>query len=453
MDVINKREMILKGNLYRVILTLSAPVMLSNLIQTFYNLTDTYFVSRLGTTELAAIQFAWPLIFLIVSLGTGLSMAAATLIAQYVGSNQYKEASKVAGQLIYFSLVFSILVGITGYILAPHIIGWMGGTGQLAYFSIQFLRIMFLGSFSHFLLFAFISIKQGQGDMKTPMKLSGLSVLTNMILDPIFIFTFGLGIPGAAYATILSRTIFALYGIYYLVYKDDGISINFNQFRFDKIVLKKLISIGLPTALGQSMTAIGFAVLNVFIISFGEEIMTAFAIGNRLSSLVFLPAMGVGTAIATIIGQNLGAENIERAKETTYKSFILITIITVIAGGSLLYFTDHLIRIFSSDPYIIAQGSIYMKLTLLTLPLIGYFHIFLGVFIGSGHTLQSMFMMIGRLWLLRIPMILIFKNYTNLGPHSVWYGMILSNFVIVIIGYIVFLSGRWQKKIIKKAFA
>ncbi|MBN2259432.1 MAG: MATE family efflux transporter [Clostridiales bacterium] len=449
MALTQKRELILTGNLYKVILTLSAPIMLNNLIQTFYNLTDTYFISRLGSTEVAAIQFIWPLIFIIISLGNGLSMGASSIISQYIGSNQYDEASKVSGQLLYYSLITSIIIGAFGYIGAPYFIRMMGATGDLLKYASEYLKIILLGSFSQFILFAFIAIKQGQGDTKTPMKLSVMAVITNIILDPIFMFVFGLGIQGAAIATILSRTIFAFYGLYFLIYKDDGIKIDFNHFKLNRNIIIKISQIGMPTALGQATTAFGFAILNIFIISFGEKILTAFAIGNQISSLVFLPAMGIGSAISTIIGQNLGADNIQRAKKTAYKSMLLTTVITTITGFILLFFTQSLMRIFTNDPEIIFHGVAYMNLLFMTLPLMGYYQVLIGVFIGSGHTYQSMFMMIGRLWLLRIPLILIFKHYSNIGPSSIWYAMIISNFIIVIIGYIMFLNGNWQRKIIQ----
>ncbi len=449
MSLTRKREMILSGNLYKVIMILSAPIMLNNLIQTFYNLTDTYFISRLGSTEIAAIQFIWPIIFIIISLGTGLSMGASSIISQYIGSSQYEKASKISGQLIYFSLIFSLFIGFFGFVFSEKIIRTMGATGALLTYATDYLSIIFLGTFSHFMLFAFIAIKQGQGDTKTPMKISIMAVIANIALDPLFIFTFGLGVKGAAIATVLARTIFGTYGLYYLIFKDSGLKIDFNNFKFDNKSIKKILKIGMPTAIGQSTTAVGFAILNIFIISFGESILTAFAIGNRISSLVFLPVMGIGTAISTIIAQNLGADNISRAKETTYKSLVVATSLTIITSFSLLFFTDKLINIFTTDQYIIEQGSAYMKLILLTLPLMGFYQILIGVFIGSGHTYQSMFMMIGRLWLFRLPMVILFKTYTNLGPYSVWYAMILSNFFIVIIGYIMFLQGSWQTKIIK----
>lgn len=449
MNFSEKRELILHGNINRVIMVLALPVMANNLIQTVYNLTDTYFVSKLGTTEIAAMQFVWPMIFFMISLGTGLSMAATTLISQYIGSDQKKKASKVATQVISFSFVFSIVLGILGYIFAPMILRGIGISGEMFEHANSFIRIMFLGSPTMFLMFSYNAIKTGLGDTYSPMIIGGFSVLLNIILDPIFIFTFGLGIRGAAYATIISRGLFGIYAIYLLFSNKNDFTLNVADLKFDKEVLSKLIKIGLPSSLGQATASIGFMVLNVFIISFGEATLTAFAIGNRINGLILMPAMGIGSALAAIVGQNLGFGNIARTKEAVWSSVKLSTVFLVIAGLPLIYFANDVVRIFSNDPVVVEQATYYLILVTISIPLMGIFQIFIGTFQGSGHTILAMIMMMGRLWALRLPMILILKNYTKLGANSVWYSMILSNLLICIVGYMMYRSGAWETKIIK----
>lgn len=449
MNFSEKRELILHGNINRVIMVLALPVMANNLIQTVYNLTDTYFVSKLGTTEIAAMQFVWPMIFFMISLGTGLSMAATTLISQYIGSDQKKKASKVAAQVISFSFVFSIVLGILGYIFAPMILRGIGISGEMFEHANSFIRIMFLGSPTMFLMFSYNAIKTGLGDTYSPMIIGGFSVLLNIILDPIFIFTFGLGIRGAAYATIISRGLFGIYAIYLLFSNKNDFTLNVADLKFDKEVLSKLIKIGLPSSLGQATASIGFMVLNVFIISFGEATLTAFAIGNRINGLILMPAMGIGSALAAIVGQNLGFGNIARTKEAVWSSVKLSTVFLVIAGLPLIYFANDVVRIFSNDPVVVEQATYYLILVTISIPLMGIFQIFIGTFQGSGHTILAMIMMMGRLWALRLPMILILKNYTKLGANSVWYSMILSNLLICIVGYMMYRSGAWETKIIK----
>jgi len=190
-------------------------------------------------------------------------------------------------------------------------------------------------------------------------------------------------------------------------------------------------------------------VLNMFIISFGQSTLAAFGIGNRINSLVLMPAMGIGNALATVVGQNLGADKKTRARNAV-KTSALITTSFMIIGGLIVYpLIPYIIRAFTEIPDISNQGIVYLRLVTLSLPLMGFFSIFVGTFQGSGHTILAMIIMMGRLWLLRIPMIILFKNYTSWGSKSVWYAMVLSNFFISIIGLIIYLSGKWEKKVIK----
>ncbi len=445
-----KRELILEGNMAKVILGLAGPIMLNNFIQTIYNLTDTFWVSQLGGTDLAAMTLVWPVIFFMMALGIGINIAGTSLISQYTGANRKKEATLVAGQLISFSFLFSFILGIIGFLFAHLIVSKMGGEGSLLNSAVQYLRIIFLGMPVMFIFMAFTGIKQGQGDTYTPMKFSAISVVLNMLLDPIFIFTFDLGISGAALATVLSRGLFSLYAIYTLFYQENGIKVKPHQLKIKTSLLSKILKIGMPSSIGQSTAALGFIFLNVFIISFGKSTLAAFGIGNRINSLVLMPAMGIGNALATIVGQNLGADQISRARKAV-KTSTLMTTAFMVGGAIILYpLIPYIMNFFTDEREIVNQGINYLRLITLSLPLMGFFQIFIGTFQGSGHTIMAMIIMMGRLWALRMPMILLFKTYTDWGSNSVWYAMVLSNAITCLIGYAIYLTGSWEKKVISK---
>ncbi len=445
-----KRHLILNGNMTKVIITLALPIMLNNFIQTIYNLTDTYWVSKLGDTAVGAITLVWPVIFFMMALGIGVSVGGTALISQYTGSDRMDEATKVAGQIISFSTVFSIILGVIGYFAVPAIVRFMGAEGAMYDLAVEFLSIIFLGMPTMFIFFAFTAIKQGQGDTFTPMIYGGISVALNMILDPILILNLDLGIGGAAIATVISRGIFSLYAVYTLFLSKQGIKLRRSHLSLNKKVLYKLIKVAWPASIGQSTAALGFIVLNIFIFSFGESTITAFGIGNRINSLILMPVMGIGNALATIVGQNLGADNISRAKKAVRTSTFLATAVLIFGGTILFILAGNVVSNFTNTPEVYEQATYYLKLIVASVPLMGFFQVFVGTFQGSGHTLMAMTIMMGRLWGLRIPLILIFKNFTNLGTNSVWYAMILSNLIICIIGYGMYMTGRWQKKIIKK---
>ena len=450
MNFLDKKNLILNGDIKKMILTLSLPIMLNNLIQTIYNLTDIFFIGKLPGNKIASISFVWPIIFFMLSFGMGISMAGSGLISQYIGSNQENKAKKISGQIITFSLLFSAVFGIIGSIFSFQILSFMGAKSELLIYANKYLHIMFLGMPTMFIMFAYNGIKNGEGDTFTPMLITLMSVILNIFLDPIFMFTFKMGVSGAAIATVISRGIFGSYALLTLFSDKNELKLNLSDLKIEKTLLTKLLQVGLPASIGQSTAALGFAVLNVFIVSFGEETLTAFTLGNRVSSLIMMPAMGIGSALAPIIGQNIGANQIERAKKSIKTSVIMTTIFLVIGGMIILYYSVDVLKIFTSDKETIRQGIPYLQLITLSLPLMGYFQILNGIFQGSGHTKSSMFLMIGRLWILRIPTIIILKHFTNLGYFGVWYAMIFSNLITVLTGYIMYKTGKWQTKVIKE---
>lgn len=471
-DFESKRELMLKGSISKAILVLAAPIMFNNFIQTLYNLSDTYFVSQLGYEEVAAMTLVFPVIFLILSIAMGMNMAGTSLISQYIGSEQKEEADKVAAQLFSFLLVLSIFLSIIGYFLTPKIVSLMGGEGNILLYGSQYLSIMFLEMPVIFMFVVYNAIMQGQGNTFTPMILNVLGSVTNIILSPFLIFGSAkvfetingvigsevlvsselipaLGIRGAAIATLLSRLIFVIIGIVSLFLSKDGIKIKKSYIFPDKKVLKKLIKVGLPASIGQSGAALGFIILNMFVISYGDTTLAAFGIGNRINSVVMMPAMGIGNAIAPIIGQNLGAGNTNRAEETFKKSIIMSTVFMVIGGGLMFLNARSIVEIFSADDIVLTNlATDYLRLISIGIPLMGIFQILNGLFQGSGHTMYVMFMNMFRLWGLRIPMIWLLGRFTNLGSDAIWYSMVTSNLIICILGMRIYYKGKWKEKIV-----
>jgi putative MATE family efflux protein len=276
----------------------------------------------------------------------------------------------------------------------------------------------------------------------------------NMILDPIFIFTFGGGVAGAAWATVLSRALLAGYGAKLIFDRNNILRPDFKNFRFDKSILDEIIRVGLPATIGQSGAAFGFIILNGFIVSYGTATMAAFGMVNRITSLIMQPAMGIGAALTAVIGQNIGAGKIDRSRESFNKASILTLTMGVVGCIFLLIFNEKLVNFFiqsKDDPEVIRQGITYMAYVAFTMPLMGMFSVFQGVFQGSGHTRYSMAMEVGRLWLVRIPMILLFKNYTQLGSSGIWIAMSASNLIVDIYGYYIYKKDNWSQGILNSA--
>ncbi len=452
MDSNDRKELILKGNMYRVILTLSLPIMISNLIQTLYNLADGVWVSKISSVHFAATSFVWPVNFLFVSIGIGLSVAGTSIISQLIGANKYKEAGSYASQIIVLSFLGAVAFALIGYIISPMVIRLMGGEGDLAVYSNTYLRITFLDMPFMFLYFNYNSIMSAQGNTLQPTILSAISAVLNVVLDPIFIFNFNMGIGGAAWATLISKALLAAAGFYMLHRKPGFVKISFRNFRFNKKMIKKIISIAIPSSLGQSGAALGFIVLNSFIASYGTTTLAAFGMVNRITGVLMQPASGIGAALTSIVGQNLGSEQLDRAKEAFKKSMITVLYISIVALGIMLIWDKEIIEVFmqsKDDMGVISEGITYLKYIAVSSPLMGMFGVFQGIFQGAGHTKYSMYMEIGRLWFVRIPMILLFKYFTAAGAVGIWFSMSFSNLLVCIYGYYIYKRNKWQQRVIR----
>ena len=446
MDYIKKREEILQGNLFKTILSLALPIMLTNFVQTLYDLTDSYYIGKLGGIQVAAISFVWPVTYLIISLGTGIGVATTSLVSISIGEKNYKKASIFSGQSISFSFILSIILTITGYYLAPEILSFMKAQGELLKESIVYCRIILLSTPFLFFNQVFTSIKQGEGNTLSPLILSIISVFINIILNPIFIFNFGWGIAGAAWATVIARMFVTIYSSYLLFFKNQGIKIYKKHLVFHKNIIKRIIKIGLPSSIGQGFSSLGFIVLNVFIIKFGEDAMAAFGIGNRINSLLFLPCMGLGMGLTSIVGQNLGANNINRIKDAV-KTSVIITIIFSIFSILLIYsFDQYIISFFTSDDGIKKMSLDYLRLISLSIPGLGLMQILISIYQGASHTKTAMFITMSRLWLFRLPMIIFFQHFTNIKEFGIWYSMVYSNYFVVALGAIFYFKGTWKIK-------
>ena len=448
MKTMKKRKMILEGSMYKVIILLSLPIMLTNLIQTMYNLTDTYFLSKLGAVEVASMTLAWPVVFLQLALGVGIGIAGTTLISQNIGANKIDEAKKIAGQLVVFGMGFSILLGISGVISTPYILKIMGATGSIYDNAYIYLILIVGGAPLMYASFIYSAIKQGEGDTVSPMILSLISITINIILDPIFIFYLDLGIKGAALATLLARAIMLFYVVYQLFIRDTPMRLRLKNLKPEFNYIKEITRLGIPASIGQATIAMGFVVLNSFVNTYGELTLAAFGIGNRINGLIVMPAMGIGGAVSSIVGQNIGNNNIKRVKECVFKSSILGAIFSVIGSTIFGLWGSNIVRFFSTNKDIIYLGNEYLKYISLSLIGLAILPIITGALQGVGQTKKAMYLSMSRLWVFRLPALLILPYFIGKTEKVIWYAMASSNIVAMLVAIYFYKRSKFKSLIL-----
>ena len=441
------------GPITRSLLQLAWPVMLSNLFQTLYNFVDRLWLGRWGAVGIAAVQVSFPLVFLTISVASGFTVAGMALIAQFTGANREEDANLAAGQVFVFSALLAATLAVVGFFTAGPIMSLMGAAKDLTAAASEYLRIIFMGAPLIFSTFLFAALLNGSGDTVTPMILMAVSVSANILLDPFFIFGWGpfpeWGVAGAAVATVLSRGLVALVGFYLLFSGKLGIHIRFSHLRPRWPMLRQIASIGTMSSIGQTGTALGFTILNGALARLGTAVINAFGIGTAFISIVLMPAMGLGQATATMVGQNLGAEKPDRARRVAWDGVLISSIILVAAAALVIPFRSHLIRFFMTDPEVVAIGIRMLLLVGFAFPFMGIIQVMIGVYQGSGHTAYSMFFGLFRLWGLRIPLIYLLAYVLAWGSDGVWWAMFWSNLGAALVSLGCFLTGNWAKQVIK----
>jgi putative MATE family efflux protein len=335
---------LLEGSVTKSLFKLSWPIILANLLQTAYNLTDTFWVGRLGSNAVASVSISFPIIFLLISIGSGLALAGTILVSQYKGGKDQKNVDHVSTQTIILIGFISILISFLGYMLSPFLLGIMGAETAVYNDAVSYLRISFIGMIFLFMFGVFQSLLRGVGDAKTPLYVIFFSVILNLILDPLFIFGFGIippmGVVGAAFATI---------GIYLLLSGKHSIHIKPNDFKPDFKLMKRMFFLGLPASIEQSMRALGMTVMTILVTSFGTITVASYGIGTRILSFIIIPAIGISIATSTLVGQNIGAGKPKRAKQITKISSELSFIILTIVGIILFIFSNQIKLSFHKD--------------------------------------------------------------------------------------------------------
>jgi len=445
------------GPIAPTLLRLAWPVMLSNLLQTMYNFVDRFWLARLGAVPIAAIALSWPLVFLVLSVGGGLTVAGTALVAQYTGAGRRDEANLAAGQLIGLAGILAIALGAAGFFATRPILSLMGGEPDLIDAATTYLKIIYAGIPMMFGTLVVTALLNGVGDTVTPMVLMAASVAANVVLDPLLIFGWGpfpeWGVAGAAIATVLSRALMALAGFWLLFSGRLGVHLQLRSLRPRWEMIRRIASIGGLASIGQTGTALGFSIMNGALARIGTAVLSAFGIGNAFISIALMPAMGLGQATATLVGQNLGAGKPDRAARSAWVAMAISSGLLATAAVFVLLFRAHLIGFFLTDPEVLVVGNKMFIIVACSFPFMGIIQVLMGTYQGSGHTVYSMSLDLFRLWAVRVPLVYILGFTAGMGASGVWWAMLISNFVTAGLSLGVFLTGNWKRHVINPARA
>ncbi|HLC66315.1 MAG TPA: MATE family efflux transporter, partial [Candidatus Nanoarchaeia archaeon] len=354
-----------KGPIGKQLWSLAWPMMLSVFFYTLYNLVDAFWVSKLSAEAIAAVSISQITLFVMISLGFGITVGSGVIMAMHIGAKNMKEAERVLGQSFVLSAILGVFFTIIALIFSDQLLMLSGASGAIFAPAKEYFVVIAGGAILMFIMMAIMFAFNAQGDTSTLTKLFALSTFINLVLDPVMIFGMWrfpeLGIAGAAIATLISQAVFIVFAIRSLSSSHRKIRFHFRNLSFKWESVKKVLNIGFPAALTQVIFPIGVALLTLLISRvYFEPGAIAFSLGFRLEFFAFLPAIGFGFGAMAMIGQNIGAANLQRARAAFHKALQYAFAGSAGLGILAAIFSRFLIRFFTDDPTVTTYAQSYL---------------------------------------------------------------------------------------------
>ncbi len=445
------REQLLEGPILKSLLALAVPIAAANILQAGYQLIDAFWVGRLGGAAVAAVSVSTPVMFLTIAIGAGLAVAGSTLIAQYFGAKDQEMVDHVAAQTLLMIVVVSVVLGAAGFVAAPGLLHLMGVAPDVYTGALGFMRVSFVGLVFNFFFFMFQSVMRGVGEARLPVFIVLGTVILNFALDPLFIFGWGpiprSGVMGAAIATVGTQSLAAFVGLAILMRGKHGIQLGWRDFIPDTAYIKRAFLLGFPASIEQSARALGLTVLTFLIATFGTLTVAAYGVGSTVLQVVMIPAMGLSMAVSALVGQNIGAGNVERAARIgrlgASLGFWVLSALGVIA----FVFAPQIVAFFvPEDQGVITEGAVFLRTMALSWGFVGAQFSLTGVLRASGNMVVTMVLTLVGQWVLQFPLAYVLSEHAGMGARGIWWAFPVSNFIIVLITLAVYAKGDWKRK-------
>jgi putative MATE family efflux protein len=437
-----------QGSLNRAILLLAIPMVLEMVLESLFAVVDVFWVGRLGADAVATVGLTESMLSLVFAIGLGLSMSTTAMVARRIGEKDHEGASVAAMQAIWIGLAVSAVIGVPCYFLASRLLHAMGASREIVLMGSGYTKIALGGSGVLVMLFLNNAIFRGAGDAAIAMRLLWVSNVINLVLDPCLIFGWGpfpkLGVTGAALSTFTGRGIGVLYQFYRLGRGTERIHIAWRHVRVNLSVMLRLIRVSLTGILQFAIAHTSWIGLVRIVSTFGAVAVAGYTIAVRIVVFAILPSWGLSNAAATLVGQNLGAKQPERAEASVWRTGLYNMLFLGSIGVIFVMFAEPIVRLFTHDPNVVPLASTCLRI--LSYGNIGYAYgmVMLQAFNGAGDTVTPTIVNFFGFWLLEIPMAWWLALHVGLRSNGVFWSIVIAEGSIAAAGIVLFKRGKWK---------
>ncbi len=437
------------GNIDKAIFMLSIPMILEMMMESIFAIVDIYFVGKISVNAVATVALTESVIMIIYAVAMGISMGATAIVERRTGEKKSKEASNAAVQAMILAGGIAIIFSIVGIIFPKEILSLMGGESDLVEEGYRYTMIMIGGNLSVMLLFVINAIFRGAGDASISMRSLIIANSINIVLDPIFIFGLGqwdgFGLEGAAIATTTGRSIGVLFQLYVLFRGSSLIKVAWSNFKIQIDVIRSLIKVSLG-GIGQMMIGtLSWLFLVRISAQFGPDVLAGYAIAFRIIMFTILPSWGLATAAATLVGQNLGAGQPDRAEKSVWQSaFFNVIFLGTVAVG-FFTFAEHFVGFFTQEAGVIEVGAIALKYISFGYVFFAYGMVIGQAFNGAGDTRTPTVMNFFCFWLFEVPLAYVLAINLEFGPKGIFAAIAIASSVWAVVSIIIFRKGKWKE--------
>jgi putative MATE family efflux protein len=438
------------GSLNRAILLLAIPMVLEMVLESLFAVVDVFWVGRLGADAVATVGITESLLSLVFAVGLGLSLSTTAMVARRIGEKDAAGAAVAGVQAIAIGLAVSLLMGLPCLFFAPSLLRLMGASPQIVAVGSGYARIALGGGGAILMLFLNNAIFRGAGDAAIAMRLLWVSNIINLILDPCLIFGVGpfpkLGVTGAALATFTGRSIGVLYQFYRLLRGTERIRILRRQIRLNFSVLWRLLRVSLTGILQFAIAHTSWIGLVRIVSVFGAAALAGYTIAIRIVVFIILPSWGLSNAAATLVGQNLGAKQPERAETSVWRTGLYNMLFLGVVGIFFVLFAEPVVRLFTHDPLVVPLAASCLRI--ISYGNIGYAYgmVMLQAFNGAGDTITPTIVNFFGFWLLEIPLAYFLAITAGMRANGVYVSIVVAEAFIAGASIILFKRGRWKRQ-------